>query len=127
MNADNRDVSIEALEGKAWLPAPAAATSLMRKVHKLRTVPIGDPDIEDLRVLLSHGWASTSALRSCLVGSPRTRLPRGTSTPLTCWWPCSGSTGSSPIGQPRGLASARSSAGSTVTRSTIRRARTSPC
>ena len=46
--------TLEELEGERWPEPDSAATGLVRDVHRLRTVPIGDFSDGDLRLLLGQ-------------------------------------------------------------------------
>jgi hypothetical protein len=47
--------TIEEREGKAWGEPPADASRLVRRCHELRTQPIAELSIEDLRLLIGQG------------------------------------------------------------------------
>jgi hypothetical protein len=47
--------SLQELDGEVWGDPPDKATGLMRTVHRLRTVPIGDLAAGELRVLITQG------------------------------------------------------------------------
>jgi len=49
-----RDVSLEDIDGRAWGDPPADATRLVTEVHRLRRVPIGHLNVEDLRLLIGQ-------------------------------------------------------------------------
>ncbi|MFI7529446.1 contact-dependent growth inhibition system immunity protein [Nocardia salmonicida] len=54
--------SLEQIEGEAW-PEPALdATHVIRRVHQLRRVPVGDLSIEDLRIMLSQSVGTVAIL-----------------------------------------------------------------
>lgn len=46
--------SIEEIEGRLWGPPPSDATYVMRRIHELRQVPLGELGIEDMRIMLSQ-------------------------------------------------------------------------
>ncbi|WP_285482780.1 contact-dependent growth inhibition system immunity protein [Amycolatopsis sp. NBRC 101858] len=45
-------MSLDQLEGRPWGAPPTDATRLIETAHHLRRKPIGDLDVEDLRLLL---------------------------------------------------------------------------
>jgi hypothetical protein len=45
---------VEEIEGRSWGSPPADVTSVIRRVHQLRQVPVGELDIEDMRIMLSQ-------------------------------------------------------------------------
>jgi len=49
-----RDLSLEDIDGRAWGDPPADATRLVTEVHRLRRVPIGHLNVEDLRLLIGQ-------------------------------------------------------------------------
>jgi hypothetical protein len=46
--------TLDELDPPAWPDAPVDATPLVRRVHALRTVPVGRLSVEDLRLLLGQ-------------------------------------------------------------------------
>lgn len=54
--------SVQDIEGDVWPAATPEATYLVRTVHRLRQVPIGELDIEDLRIMLSQDVGTTAIL-----------------------------------------------------------------
>lgn len=46
--------TLDGLAGRAWGPAPEGSSVLVRRVHELRSVPIGRLQVEDLRLLISQ-------------------------------------------------------------------------
>ncbi|MFD3704677.1 contact-dependent growth inhibition system immunity protein [Nocardia sp. NPDC058658] len=54
--------SVEQIEGETW-PEPASdATYVIRRVHQLRRVPVGELSIEDLRIMLSQSVGTVAIL-----------------------------------------------------------------
>lgn len=51
---DIYDRSLEELDGDRWGAAPAGATGLVERVHRLRTVKLRDLSIEDVATLLGQ-------------------------------------------------------------------------
>jgi hypothetical protein len=49
--------TLDQVDPPAWGPAPDDASSLVRRVHALRTVPLSELGIDDLRVLISQDVA----------------------------------------------------------------------
>jgi len=49
--------TLDQLDPPAWGPAPQDASSLVRRVHALRTVPLSELGIDDLRVLVAQDVA----------------------------------------------------------------------
>lgn len=49
--------TINQVDPPAWGPAPEDATALIRRVHALRTVPLGRLGVDDLRLLISQDVA----------------------------------------------------------------------
>lgn len=49
--------TLDQLDPPAWRPAPQDASSLVRRVHALRTVPLSELGIDDLRVLVAQDVA----------------------------------------------------------------------
>jgi len=49
----NRNLSLEELENSAW-PEPELPSSLIKKCHQLRKMPIGELQTEDLRLLIGQ-------------------------------------------------------------------------
>lgn len=54
MKGDLMRRSLEELEEDRWGDAPDGATDLMQRAHRLRTVPIGALQVEDLRLLIGQ-------------------------------------------------------------------------
>jgi hypothetical protein len=50
-------ITLDQLDPPAWRPAPEGASSLVRRVHALRTVPLSTLGVEDLRVLIAQDVA----------------------------------------------------------------------
>lgn len=46
--------SLEEIEGRRWGPPDRDATRLAAEVHRLRTVPVADLTVEDLRLLIGQ-------------------------------------------------------------------------
>ncbi len=44
--------SLEEVDGQRWGPAPPEATGLIRRVHRMRTTPIRQLDVDDLGTLV---------------------------------------------------------------------------
>ncbi|MFC4376281.1 contact-dependent growth inhibition system immunity protein [Nocardia halotolerans] len=54
--------SVEQIEGEAW-PEPASdATYVVRRIHQLRRVPVGELSIEDLRIMVSQSVGTVAVL-----------------------------------------------------------------
>ncbi|MEZ0446442.1 contact-dependent growth inhibition system immunity protein [Cellulomonas sp. ICMP 17802] len=49
--------TLDQVDPPAWGPAPQDATGLVRRVHSLRTVPLVELGIDDLRVLIAQDVA----------------------------------------------------------------------
>lgn len=49
--------TLDEIDPPAWGPAPADADALVRRAHALRTVPVAQLGIEDLRLLISQDVA----------------------------------------------------------------------
>jgi hypothetical protein len=58
--------TIEEHEAERWGEPPAGATFLIRRCHELRTKPIGEFSVEDLRIMIGQGiglrWLVSAAL-----------------------------------------------------------------
>jgi hypothetical protein len=57
MRPDRRK-TLDELEGVVWGPAAPSDTGLVRTCHRLRTKPIGDFTVEDLRVMIGQDIGS---------------------------------------------------------------------
>jgi hypothetical protein len=64
--------TLDQLDPPAWGPAPQDASSLVRRAHALRTVPLSELGIDDLRVLVAQDVARET-LVPIAVGMLRTR------------------------------------------------------
>jgi CDI immunity proteins len=51
---DDAQLTLDELDGGPWGDPPPGATHLMRTVHALRRRPVGELDVEDLRILLGQ-------------------------------------------------------------------------
>lgn len=49
--------TLDQLDPPAWGPAPEDATAVVHRCHALRTVPLADLGVEDLRLLISQDIA----------------------------------------------------------------------
>jgi CDI immunity proteins len=67
--ADESKITLDTVDPPAWGPVPPDATFLIRRCHELRTKPLSDFTVEDLRILIGQ----QVALRS-LVGLALDRL-----------------------------------------------------
>ena len=56
---DDAQLTLDELDGGPWGDPPPGATHLMRTVHALRRRPVGELDVEDLRILLGQRIAPT--------------------------------------------------------------------
>jgi hypothetical protein len=52
--ADESKRTLDTVDPPAWGPAPSDATSLIRRCHKLRTKPLRDLTVEDLRIMIGQ-------------------------------------------------------------------------
>jgi hypothetical protein len=52
--ADKSKVTLDTVDPPAWGPAPPGATSLIERCHELRTKPLVDFTVEDLRVMIGQ-------------------------------------------------------------------------
>jgi CDI immunity proteins len=51
---DDTQLTLDELDGGPWDDPPPGATHLIRTVHALRRRPVGELDVEDLRILLGQ-------------------------------------------------------------------------
>lgn len=58
--------SVQDIEGDVWPAAAPEDTYLVRTVHRMRQVPIGELDIEGLRIMLSQNVGTTAILPRAL-------------------------------------------------------------
>ena len=52
--ADESKRTLDTVDPPAWGPAPSDATSLIRRCHELRTKPLRDFTVEDLRIMIGQ-------------------------------------------------------------------------
>jgi hypothetical protein len=52
--ADESKRTLDTVDPPAWGPAPPAATSLIKRCHELRTKPLRDFTLEDLRIMIGQ-------------------------------------------------------------------------
>jgi hypothetical protein len=52
--ADESEVTLDTVDPPAWGPVPPDATSLVKRYHELRTKPLVDFTVEDLRVMIGQ-------------------------------------------------------------------------
>jgi hypothetical protein len=52
--ADESKVTLDTVDPPAWGPAPLDATSLIKRCHELRTKPLVDFTVEDLRIMIGQ-------------------------------------------------------------------------
>ncbi|WP_410877128.1 contact-dependent growth inhibition system immunity protein [Nocardia sp. A7] len=77
--------SVEQIEGAAW-PEPAPdATYLIRRVHQLRRVPVGELSIEDVRIMLSQSAGTVAILPRVLDMLEENPLSAGDFYPGDLW------------------------------------------
>ena len=69
--ADESKVTLDTVDPPAWGPAPPDATPLITRCHELRTKPLRDFTVEDLRIMLGQQvalnhlvWPALDRLRS---------------------------------------------------------------
>jgi hypothetical protein len=67
--ADKSKVTLDTVDPPAWGPAPPGATSLIKRCHELRTKPLVDFTVEDLRLMIGQQVGLTR-----LVGLAHRRL-----------------------------------------------------
>ena len=69
--ADESKITLDTVDPPAWGPAPPDATPLTTRCHELRTKPLRDFTVEDLRIMIGEQvalnhlvWAALDRLRS---------------------------------------------------------------
>lgn len=65
-DSDEFPQSVQDIEGDVWPAAAPEDTYLIRTVHRMRQVPIGELDIEGLRIMLSQNVGTTAILPRAL-------------------------------------------------------------
>ncbi len=69
--ADKRKITLDTVDPPGWGPAPPDATALVKRCHELRTKPLVDFTVEDLRLMIGQQvalnhlvWPALDRLRS---------------------------------------------------------------
>ncbi|MFC9964326.1 contact-dependent growth inhibition system immunity protein [Nocardia ignorata] len=65
-DSDEFPQSVQDIEGDVWPAAAPEDTYLIRTVHRMRQVPIGELDIEGLRIMLLQNVGTTAILPRAL-------------------------------------------------------------
>ncbi|WP_328605121.1 contact-dependent growth inhibition system immunity protein [Amycolatopsis sp. NBC_00345] len=89
-------MTLEVIEQRSWGDAPADASYLVRTVHRLRRKPIGELEVEDLRILLGQDVGTVVVLPYALTVLEQNPFAEGDyypgdllstvlSLPLECW------------------------------------------
>ncbi len=75
--ADESTVTLDDVDPPAWGPAPPDATSLIKRCHELRTKPLVDFTVEDLRIMVEQRVALNRLVSLALERLQPDRLAEG--------------------------------------------------